>query len=48
MREAFKVLAQLVRDSFEGIIDREKMDAVIAREEVGKEKLRKAAKKIEV
>jgi hypothetical protein len=43
-----QVLARLVRDSFEGIIDREKMDAVIAREEVGKEKLRKAAKRIEV
>jgi hypothetical protein len=42
------VLAEVVREAFADILDREKMDEVIAREEIGKAKLIKAAKRIEV
>lgn len=42
------VLAQIVRRAFDSVIDREKMDEVIAREEVGKTKLLAAAAKIKV
>ena len=42
------VLAALVREAIGGVLDREMMDAVIEREEIGKEKLKKAAAKIEV
>jgi hypothetical protein len=42
------VLAEVVTEAFDGVLDREKMQEVIDREEVGKEKLRKATKKIEV
>jgi hypothetical protein len=42
------VLAELVTEAFDEIMDREKYEEVKAREEIGKEKLRKAAKKIEV
>jgi hypothetical protein len=42
------VLAEIVTEAFDGVLDREKMQEVMDREEVGKEKLRKAAKKIDV
>jgi hypothetical protein len=40
-------LAQLIRDEFEGLLNREMMDEVIEREELGKEKLRKAGARID-
>ena len=42
------VLQTIIRDSLDGVLDRAKYDAVIAREEEGKAKLVKAAAKIEV
>jgi hypothetical protein len=42
------VLRELITDAFDGILDREMMQEVIDREELGKEKLRKAAKRIDV
>lgn len=38
-----QVLARIVRDSFKSVIDREKMDLIIEKEQKDKEKLRKAA-----
>ncbi len=40
------VLAEIVRDAIGEVVDREKMGAIIEREEEGKKKLRKAAEKI--
>ena len=42
------VLARIISSAFEEIIDKDAMDAIIAREEKGKTALRKAAAKIEV
>lgn len=42
------VLQGIIRDSLESVLDREMYEAVIEREEEGKEKLTKAAAKIEV
>lgn len=42
------VLEAIVRASFDSIVDRETMDAVIAREDVAKDKLREAAERIKV
>jgi len=41
-----EVLAQIVTDAFDGVLDREKMAEVIALEEKGKAALRKAAERI--
>ena len=42
-----EVLAQIVRDAFESVVDTEKMDAVKKKEELLKDKLREAAATIE-
>ena len=42
------VLRTIITEAFDGVLDREMMAEVIEREEIGKEKLREAAKKIEV
>lgn len=42
------VLAELVRDAIDGVLDRDMMDEVIEKEEIAKKKLVKAAAKIEV
>jgi hypothetical protein len=42
------VLTQIITDAFDGVLDREKMQEVIEREEEGKEKLREAALTIKV
>ena len=42
------VLARIISSAFEEIIDRDAMDAIIAREEKGKTALRKAAARIKV
>lgn len=41
------VLARIIREAFDGVVDREMMDAVIAREDLGKDALRRAARDIE-
>lgn len=43
-----QVLSEIVRESFNAIIDRSTMDEIIEREEVGKKKLIAAGKRIEV